>query len=228
MVPGTSKDGSASKGLDLPRSLNTEKGSEDDDDLESVASGNSGSTHKSVKRQRSMDAFAVRTSADQKARIDMQVARFFFGSNLPFRVVENNEFSKLVELLRPGYQPPNRKALAGDLLDTVHEVIQSMKAEITDDRSTLTIMQDGWSNVKKYAIIAHCVHNGTKAYLLNITDPGSTKKTAEYCAELTEKAITEVSDHFDKEVSCPSPSLSVTIVIHIINFVLPNRQDKIV
>lgn len=150
MVPGTSKDGSASKGLDLPRSLNTEKGSEDEDDLESVASGNSGSTHKSVKRQRSMDAFAVRTSADQKARIDMQVARFFFGSNLPFRVVENNEFSKLVELLRPGYQPSNRKALAGNLLDTVHEeVIQSMKAEITDDRSTLTIMQDGWSNVKK-------------------------------------------------------------------------------
>ena len=98
MVPGTSKDGSASKGLDLPRSLNTEKGSEDEDDLESVASGNSGSTHKSVKRQRSMDAFALRTSADQKARIDMQVARFFFGSNLPFRVVENNEFSKLQHL----------------------------------------------------------------------------------------------------------------------------------
>lgn len=118
MVLGTSKDGS--KDLDFPRSLNTEKGSENEDDLESVVSANSGSTHKPVKRQRSMDAFVVRKSVDQNTEIDMQVARFFFGSNLPFRVVENKEFSKLMELLRPGYQPPNRKTLAGELLDAVH------------------------------------------------------------------------------------------------------------
>lgn len=154
-----------------------------------------------IKRQKKMDSFVVRTSAEVKDNLDLQVARFFFSANIPFSTFENKQFLKLTEMLRPGYQPPNRKKLAGELLDKVNEeVISSTKTEMEKDDRPLILMQDGWSNVKNDPIIAHSIHNGTKPHLLSITDPGANKKTAEYCASLAEEAIAHVKESFNKEV----------------------------
>ena len=72
------------------------------------------------KGQKSISSFVVRTSVEISDKIDMQLARFFFSANIAFKNVENKHFMKLLEALRPGYQPPNRKRLASILLDKVY------------------------------------------------------------------------------------------------------------
>jgi len=116
--------------------------------------------------------------------------------------VENKHFVKLCSDLRPGYKPPSRKKLGNELLNSVHdEVCKDMKRNILEEGKTITLMQDGWSNIHNDPIIAHSIYNGKKAYILSITDTGSAKKTSEYCADLAKEAIKEVKDNYDFQVS---------------------------
>ena len=77
--------------------------------------------NKRKKTMNSMTNFIVRTTANEKEAFDIQVARFIYATNSPFKLAENKEFLKLIEMLHPGYTPPNRRALANILLDKVHE-----------------------------------------------------------------------------------------------------------
>jgi len=50
----------------------------------------------------------TQTSKTNKTAMDRQIARFLYGTNTPFSAVGHPEFVKLVQLLRPGYNPPNK------------------------------------------------------------------------------------------------------------------------
>ena len=95
-----------------------------------------------VQRQTSISKFVATTTSNQKDKLDLQVARFFFSANIPFNVVENLEFTKLLNKLRPGYEPPNRKRISSGLLVKVNKEINSMKNDLADDCS-VTLIQDG-------------------------------------------------------------------------------------
>ena len=59
-----------------------------------------------VKKQKtsasSVANFVIKTTASLKQEFDHQVARFIYATNSPFNLVENKEFLKLLEMLRPG------------------------------------------------------------------------------------------------------------------------------
>ena len=81
------------------------------------------STPMKVQWQTSISKFVATTTSNQKDELDLQVARFFFSANIPFNVVENLEFTKLLKKLRPGYEPPNRKQISSELLVKVNEEV---------------------------------------------------------------------------------------------------------
>ena len=63
-----------------------------------------------------------------KKKIDLTVAKFLYGCNISFNVVESNAFPNLIHRLRPSYKLPSHKELAGSLLDSVHtEIEESVK-----------------------------------------------------------------------------------------------------
>ena len=116
--------------------------------------------------------------------------------------VENEQFIKLCEMLRPGYKPPNRKNIAGELLNKINdEVSLSAKEEFKKEQGPVVLMQDGWSNTKNDLIIAHSIHNGKKPHLLSVIDAGANKKTSEYCVSLAKEAITKIKETYNKEVT---------------------------
>lgn len=149
---------------------------------------------------RRIDSFVSRTTEAEKSQLDLNVARFFYSCNIPFNAVEADEFSKMVKSLRPSYTPPNRKALAGPLLDKVYLDVKDEMSKDISPAQALTICQDGWSNIHNDPIIAHSLHDGKKAYLLNIEDTGSDQKTANFCYELLDRNIQEVQDTYHKPV----------------------------
>ena len=69
--------------------------------------------------QSSMSNFIVKTNSREKDALDEAIAKFFYSCNIPFLVSENLSFINMINLLRPGYEPPKRKQLAGDLLDKI-------------------------------------------------------------------------------------------------------------
>jgi hypothetical protein len=91
----------------------------------SLSEGSSASSSTPAKKFKagSLKDFVVKTSHGQKDALDKQVARFFFSSNIPFKSVESPEFVKLCADLRPGYTPPSRRKIGGDLLEEVYDDI---------------------------------------------------------------------------------------------------------
>lgn len=134
----------------------------------------------------SMDNFLVKTSASKKHKLDVLItAKYFYASNTAFRQVESHFFLKLMAGARHGYKPPNRKQLAGPLLDKVYaNVEKELQASLSTVDGSLTrpitILQDGWSSIRNDPLLAKSIHTGSKSYLLCAKDCGA-EKNAEFC-----------------------------------------------
>lgn len=129
--------------------------------------------------QESLDSFTYKTTENEKMKIDVAIAKFFYGCNIAFSVAENELFKSMIKMLRPGYKPPTRKSLANDLLTKVHDKMEEeMKKTIATKNATLVI--DSWSNIHNDPITAACIQIGEKSYVVDVEDSGSKKKTGEY------------------------------------------------
>ena len=114
-----------------------------------------------------MSSLTISTNMEQKENIDTKIAKFFFSANVSFKTSENQEFINIINSLRPGYNPPNRKMFGGELLEKVYnEVNNKMMDQLTQEEETITIMQDGWSSVTNDLSITHSTHDGHKSKLL--------------------------------------------------------------
>ena len=98
----------------------------------------------------------MKLTSEEKASYDKSVAKVVYATNSPFRIVEHPTFRKLISDLRPGYTPPDRHRIAGELLDAVHtEVLAETKEALNNQ--IVCMSMDGWSNIHKESIICVAV-----------------------------------------------------------------------
>ena len=72
------------------------------------------------RNQKPLDKHVVVTTADNKDSINMQLTRAILATNTPFSFVDNPQFKKFYQMLRPGLQLAGRHDVAGDLLNRVY------------------------------------------------------------------------------------------------------------
>ena len=148
-----------------------------------------------------MQSFAIKTTLKEKEHFDYLTARFIYASNLPFKTVEHPTFLEMINNLRPGYKPPNRKDIAGNLLDSVFESeIEKSIDTLNDQMVCMSI--DGWSNVVNDPIICATVaaqnraSSGANIFLINTVDTSGYPHTAEFLLEVAKESIKEAEKKF--------------------------------
>lgn len=140
----------------------------------------------------------MKTTSQQKDSLDLQVARFVYATNTSFRSVEHPQFIRLLEQLRPGYNPPSRKAIGGSLLDTVYIEEKRKCSEILQDK-TVCAGIDGWSNVHNEPIVCVTVTIATgETYLVDTIDTSGNSHTSEYLTEIAYNSIKKC----EEELKC--------------------------
>jgi len=150
---------------------------------------------KKRKLQVGIGQFVCKTSSETKTQLDLAISRLFYGCNIPFAFAEHELFKNMITALRPGYQPPPRKALADNLLDNVSNELQiEMQKELQG--KDVTLVEDGWSNVHNDPVTATCVHVNGKSFFVKATDNGSAKKTAEYCKDQCSATMAEIEQKY--------------------------------
>ena len=106
----------------------------------------------------------------------------------------------MCSLLRPGYTPPpNRKDIAGSLLDNVYGGLKEDMLEAVSGK-TATLVEDGWSNIHNEPVIASCLQVGKEVYFLDSHDTGAMTKSAENCKALSLKFIQKAKNDFNCDV----------------------------
>lgn len=155
------------------------------------------SQSKRKKGNQLLESYMVRTTSKQKTSLDEQVARFIFATNTSFRSVEHPEFIQLVNQLRPGYKPPDRKEVSGILLDKIYEDERKKCCSVLKNQ-TVCLGLDGWSNVHNEPIV--CITITTKdgdAYLVDTIDTSGHAHTAEYLAETAANSLKKCEENFE-------------------------------
>ena len=75
--------------------------------------------------------YVLKTADEDKKKIDLTTAKFFYASNISFNVAENDAFHNVIHILKPSYKLPSCKELAGSPLDPVHtEIEDSLKENL--------------------------------------------------------------------------------------------------
>jgi hypothetical protein len=96
--------------------------------------------------------FCVSTSQELQYKLDLQAVRFIASSSSPFNLIEDPQFIRLWELLRPGSAPPNRIKLGSVLLDEVYKEQLQLVSQTTEGcRATVAI--DGWSSITNTPVL---------------------------------------------------------------------------
>jgi hypothetical protein len=143
---------------------------------------------------------AFQTASSFKKRLDIQLGKMVYSTNMPFNVVEHPEFLKFVKMLHPSYKPASAYSVGGPILTSVYgEIVAEAKAVACSKFATL--MQDGWSGIQQSPIISHCVSVEAKRTLF--IDAVATKtdvKDAAYCCMLLNDAIRSAEEDFECRV----------------------------
>ena len=94
-----------------------------------------------------------------KYDIDTKLANFFYRRGISFRLVESEAFKDFFKSLNPSYVSviPNAKALSGSLLDKQYTKCSTSINEILNSETNLTLMSDGWTNIRGDHIVNLCI-----------------------------------------------------------------------
>lgn len=101
-------------------------------------------SNKRSKNKSIMNSFVDTMKLREKEKVHIALAKFFFGCNISFSVIESVHFKKFIQTIRPSYKLPCRKTLSTVLLDKVHEEILVNNKNNASPYASLLI--DGWKN----------------------------------------------------------------------------------
>lgn len=141
-------------------------------------------------------------SKDEVLKIDDALARFIFGCNLPFRIVESKLFKEFIQTIRPSYANmiPSRTKLSSTLLNkTYNDCINEVQGLLGDES---VVICDGWknssNNTKTVVTMLHTT-DGAKAFL-NAWDCTVESETGEKIAEIIAESKEIAKDKYNVEV----------------------------
>lgn len=136
----------------------------------------------------------ITTTKSQKQVLDQEVANYIFATNTPFHAVEHPQFIKMVQKLRPGYVPPNRKQVGGDLLENAFsDVLEQYSNELKGKTVCLAI--DGWSNVHNEPVVCASLTSEGKVFLVSTVD-SQARHTAEHLLEIAESTAEKCQERY--------------------------------
>ncbi|XP_057469642.1 uncharacterized protein LOC130758708 [Actinidia eriantha] len=129
-----------------------------------------------------------------KEDVDQRIARCLYGNGIPFNVVRSPLWADMVYAINnapKGYTSPNYEKVRTTLLDKEQNKVRQALTPLMQDWSThgVSIISDGWSNIKNQHLINIMAVSGGKAIFINWHDVSSMEQNATNIAELLFKAI---------------------------------------
>nr|CAI5830783.1 unnamed protein product [Callosobruchus analis] len=76
----------------------------------------------------------------------------------PFRIVEDTEFKKFVNMLCPGYSLPSRKTISGSLIPQIMNTTKEIVSQKIGRAAAICLTTDGWTSINNDSFIAITAH----------------------------------------------------------------------
>ncbi|CAB5095217.1 unnamed protein product [Rhizophagus irregularis] len=126
-----------------------------------------------------IENFVDRISEEEQDDLEFQLAQALFSAGVPFAFVENPLVIQFFKCLQPSFKLPNRRKLAGDLLNDVYDEVKLQTDEQISKAKTLCMVSDGWSNINRESVQNFIICT-PKPVFFNATFSGEESHTGEW------------------------------------------------
>ena len=140
------------------------------------------------------------TGHTKQQEIDAAITKFVVGTNSPFVIVENANFLRLVDILRPRTKIPSRQKLAGPLLDKVFAE-EKLKVEKIVKDQVCTMMIDGWSTKVMEPVLGNAISVLGQTFLFDTLDTSDHPHTTDYLVEIFKEELIKIEAEWGVTVS---------------------------
>lgn len=123
-------------------------------------------------------------------QFQLQLARATISAGLSERWIEDPEIIKAFRMLRT-ILLPNRRKIGGHILQTLLSEAEST-AKVGVLGEMVTLVADGWKNVKRVALISYVVKNHGKVFTLKVDDVSLLPKTGKILFGLIDKQLQQL------------------------------------
>ncbi|OMO73206.1 hypothetical protein COLO4_27211 [Corchorus olitorius] len=115
-------------------------------------------------------------------QVDKEIVTALCANGIPFNVLINPQFCRMISVINnapKGYKPPSFEKARTSLLDDVKTSVEKELMPVKDTWYTggLSIVSDGWSNVKKESLINILAGNSRGAIFLYAENCAGVEKT---------------------------------------------------
>ncbi|KAM7309798.1 uncharacterized protein ISCGN_006783 [Ixodes scapularis] len=117
-----------------------------------------------------------------------------YSANTPFSLAENEHWQAAFKMLGPSYTPPSRYLLSRPLLDAEYERVKSHVEESLKDATCITLLTDGWTNIRGESVINFVVATPQPVFYTSI-ETGTNRHSASYISG----EICDVIDFLESE-----------------------------
>ena len=133
-----------------------------------------------------------RISTQTKALLDFDFAEACYVSGLPFTVYQDEAMQRGFRTLNPAYKPPNRKALAGPLLNQVYSHVKEKVDSAIQATKLLNIVTDESINISNARIVNISIHTPSGAFHWRSEDIGARQMTTINVADWIKHNLTRL------------------------------------
>lgn len=138
-----------------------------------------------------ISSFFDSMSVTESEKLDSAFAKAVYSSNSPLSLTDNPFWQQFFKQLRPSYKLPSRHELSTTLLDKEYEEVSQFVNEEIRKADFVTVITDGWSNVRNEGIVSYIVTTPTPIFYKSI-ETMENRHTALYISEELVKVINEI------------------------------------
>ena len=143
----------------------------------------------------SCPAWVDSMSGSEKIVLDKAFANIWYSTGVPFRLAKSPALAKFVSLLRPAYNPPSSKTIAGSLLNNAHNEMTARLNEFMHDQDLVSLVSDGWTSQRNdhmVNFVAVFPTKSAKPVFVKAVNTAETAQTGENIAKELEIAMKSI------------------------------------
>lgn len=104
-------------------------------------------------RQSNLNAFINKVSKQKNKELQVLFTKALISGDVAFRFSSNYFLKQFFEKLGSGFLPPSRREITGSILKKLEEDTNQTIANEISNQKNLTIVPDGWQNVRGVSVI---------------------------------------------------------------------------
>lgn len=141
------------------------------------------------------------------SEVDEAIARAVYSSAVPLSMLESQFWKKTFELIRPGYDPPNRHSLGGNLLTAEYQRVKMATMKKIQNANGLGLISDGWGDISGRKVVNFIVSTPEPIFYKSLR-PGVQRETAAFVASNIIGVIDEIgNDKFVSVITDNAPNM---------------------